>query len=127
MLEQEIKTLTEEVRALRLLLTTIAKDVAYYRPEGEQATAPTPVTSPPPATTSPAPPPIPAVTATTPDRAAIQSRCLDLVRADRNHKAAIAAAMLAYNGAKTINSIPEDCLASFAADLAAIDIAGAKQ
>jgi hypothetical protein len=125
MLEQEIKTLTEEVRALRLLLATIAKDVAYYRPEGEQATAPTPAPTPIPA----APTPIPAVTtpAPTPDRAVIQSWCLDLVRADRNHKAAIAAAMLAYNGAKTINSIPDDCLASFAADLAAIDIAGAKQ
>jgi hypothetical protein len=121
MLEQEIKTLTEEVRALRLLLATIAKDVAYYRPEGEQATAPTPVTA------SPVPTPTPAATTPTPDRAAIQSRCLELVRADRNHKAAIAAAMLAYNGAKTINSIPDDCLASFAADLEAIATAGSQQ
>jgi hypothetical protein len=116
MLEKELKDLTAEVKALRELLNTIAKDVAFYRPEADMHTPADDVI---PGFEKPKEDP-----KSEPEKAVkredVQSKCMEIVRADRSKKDSVAEIIASFGGAKTLKEVKDDDLAALMTKLEAL-------
>jgi len=118
MLEQELQNLTNEIKALREQLATIARDVAFYRPEAEKA--PQQVRVPwdvRPEETTQALPEEPKREPAPITRADVQARCLEIVRANPANKQKLSEIVKGFGGAEVLRQVKDADLPALMAKL----------
>jgi len=118
-LENEVKSLTEEMRELRLLLAAICKDMEFYRPDADPQTVenddenvvPFPADS-----VDEHEQPHEDVPESPVTVESVQAKCLALSRADKANREKIRTTIAKY-GAKTVPAIPTKKLPMLMAEL----------